>query len=121
MAWFKKHSVDGKIDSPVDMVKEADAVSRPMAIMVVIAIVLLSASVVFCLFVGGKWVYSQIKPNKKTTAPAVTDKSGQSSPASQPTSEPAKTANTSASNNNTSQPASVPTSGPSELPRSGPE
>lgn len=123
MAWFKKSSVDGKIDGPIDMIKEADSVSRPMAIMVVIAIILLTASVIFCLFVGGRWLYHQIKPSKSTNTPAASNKPDNESPANQPaTTPPASTpAQSSNNNSNSTKPATVPSSGPSQLPNSGPD
>jgi predicted PurR-regulated permease PerM len=126
MAWFRDKTTKAK-----EYIQDTENVSRPMAVLFTIIIFFIGVAVVFCLFLGGKWVYQQFTGKNGTTQIESGEQTSQTSssqqqaksPQSQPTNQPTglgnQTTNTS-NQNQTQQAASTPSTGPSEVPNTGP-
>lgn len=49
-----------------DYLRATDSVSRPLAIFLVLVILSVLTSIIFGLFLGGRWAYNELKGNNKT-------------------------------------------------------
>jgi hypothetical protein len=133
--WSKRRAA---VKDAENYLKATDVVSRPMAILMSLAVFIILGSLLYSVFLGGRWVYDKLKVNDSPVATITTQQAGpgdsantenvqQEFPAITDNQTPANTTpfTTTAPAASTSTPnttsSAIPNTGPAVIPNTGPD
>lgn len=135
--WSKRRAAVKDAES---YLKATDVVSRPMAILMSLVAFIIVGSLLYSVFLGGRWVYEKVKGNETSVAtvtpapaapgdsanteniqqefPAITGPNNQQPANTTPFTATAPAASTTTPN---TTPTGIPNTGPSTIPNTGPD
>lgn len=138
MARLFKRGAD-KLTEPAKYIQASDSVSRPLSVLLTLALLCACVAIVVGLFFGGKWLVNEISGDEPAaTKPPATSQPPETKPAqgaapSTPTTPPPTSSSSTSTSSSTATPrpatpatpatqaAPLPNTGPANLPNTGPQ